>query len=227
MPKELEAHLINACGKKRRPTPRFYLAGNHWLLGGSSGSQNCTQSTIPYHFFKKRALFPTKQQKQTTYCNMFVAIKHHGNLFAKCVPQRKWSFFLLIFCFGNVGWRPLPSFFAPVFDGGKLRFRRVQVPKIIFSPENPGVLPSLKPSTAKSSRKLGRIPKGNQKSIPTIHFQVLWLFEFLVSGSSYDLFDTFLCRSVYHSQKESFLCFFVVFERIFFFEKQIYGASIN
>ena len=151
---------------------------------------------------------------------MFVAIKNHGNLFAKCVPQRKWSFFCC-FLFWKRWMANLPSFFAPVFDGGKLRFRRVQVPKIIFSPENQGVLPSLKHPWSKSSRKLGRIPEGNQKSIPTIHFQVLWLFEFLVSGSSYDLFDTFLCVQ-FTTHKRNLSCVFVLFSRGYSFLKNKY-----
>lgn len=220
MPKELEAHLINACGKKRRPTPRFYLAGNHWLLGGSIDSQNCTSSIIPYHLFlKKRALFPTKQKNNIlTYCNMFVAIKNHGNFLQNAMPKEN-GLFCWFFCFGNVGWRTCHRFLHQFLMEESWGFGEIRYQKSFSAQKTKGVLPSLKHPWSKSSRKLGRIPMGNQKSIPTIHFQVLWLFEFLVSGSSCDLFDTFLCVQ-FTTHKRNLSCVFFLFSPGYSFLKK-------
>ena len=91
------------------------------------------------------------------------------------------------------------SFWWRKVDGGEFRYQ-----KSFSAQKNPGVLP--------------------HSNHPFSGALAFWIFSF--RKFLWPFWYLFV-RSVYHSQKESFLCFCLVFERIFFLKKNTYGASIN
>ena len=102
------------------------------------------------------------------------------------------------------------SFWWRKVDGGEFRYQKH------FQPRKPRSSTLPETSTAKVPENWSN-PKKATICIPTIHFQVL---ELLVSGSSYDLFDTFLC--VQFTTHNRFFLYFVCFRQDSFLKQNIW-----
>ena len=142
------------------------------------------------------------------------AFPKENGLFFCCFFWKRWMATLAIVFCTSFWWRKV--------DGGESSGTKNH-----FQPRKPRSSTLPETSLKQKFQKIGPNPQGKPKKYSNHPFSgalAFWIFSF--RKFLWPFWYLFV-RSVYHSQKESFLCFFVVFARIFFFEKKIYGASIN